>query len=235
MARVLDRLGRSAARHHWWFIGAWLVAAVLCVVIAVTLDGQTNDTFTTPGAQSQTGARPARGAVSEPGRRHRHRRVRRAAGCRRSAGAAGDPGEHREPREAAARLERREPDHRHERTVRRQDRARHRAVRHAGARRRPRRVQVVASRPPQPAADAGVKLAFGGAVVDYANQAPSGDADLIGLLAAVIILLFAFGSVVAMGLPILTALFGLGVGVALINIVAAFTDHRHARAHRSPR
>ena len=32
MARFLDRLGRNAARHHWWFIGAWLVAAVLCVV-----------------------------------------------------------------------------------------------------------------------------------------------------------------------------------------------------------
>src|SRR6185437_1523891 len=50
---LLDRLGRNAARHHWWFIGAWLVAAVLCVVIAAGLDGQTNDTFKMPGAQSQ--------------------------------------------------------------------------------------------------------------------------------------------------------------------------------------
>ena len=74
-----------------------------------------------------------------------------------------------------------------------------------------------------PAAQAGVELAYGGAVVDYSNRTPSGNADLIGLLAAVIILLFAFGSVVAMGLPILTALFGLGVGVALINVVASFT------------
>ena len=38
------------------------------------------------------------------------------------------------------------------------------------------------------------------------------------------ILLFAFGSVVAMGLPILTALFGLGVGISLMHIVASFTD-----------
>src|SRR4029077_7032556 len=45
VARMLDRLGRNAARHHWWFIGAWLVAAVLFLVIAVGLDGQTNDTF----------------------------------------------------------------------------------------------------------------------------------------------------------------------------------------------
>ena len=98
-----------------------------------------------PRAHSRSRRSTCSSAVPESGGRHRHRRVRRAAGRRRSAGAAGDPGEHREPREAAARLERREPDHRHERTVRRQDRARHRAVRHAGARRRPRRVHAVAA------------------------------------------------------------------------------------------
>jgi putative drug exporter of the RND superfamily len=74
-----------------------------------------------------------------------------------------------------------------------------------------------------PAAKAGVRLAYGGAVVDYSNQPPQGNADLVGLLAAVVILLFAFGSVVAMGLPILTALFGLGVGIALIHVIAAVT------------
>ncbi len=74
-----------------------------------------------------------------------------------------------------------------------------------------------------PAAKAGVRLAYGGAVVDYSNRAPQGNADLIGILAAIVILLFAFGSVVAMGLPILTALFGLGVGIALIHVIAAVT------------
>ena len=71
---------------------------------------------------------------------------------------------------------------------------------------------------------AGAKVAYGGEVVDYADRPPEGNADLIGLLAAVIILLFAFGSVVAMGLPILTALLGLGVGIAIINIFAAVTE-----------
>jgi RND superfamily putative drug exporter len=41
-----------------------------------------------------------------------------------------------------------------------------------------------------------------------------------GLLAAVVILLVAFGSVVAMGLPILTALFGVGIGLAAVGLVA---------------
>jgi RND superfamily putative drug exporter len=75
-----------------------------------------------------------------------------------------------------------------------------------------------------PATDAGVRAAYGGAVIDYSHQPPSGNADLIGLLAAVVVLLFAFGSVVAMGLPITTALFGLVVGISLIKVVAAFAD-----------
>jgi RND superfamily putative drug exporter len=41
---------------------------------------------------------------------------------------------------------------------------------------------------------------------------------LVGLLAAVIILLLTFGSVVAMGLPIVTALFALGVGLSLVTL-----------------
>ena len=42
------------------------------------------------------------------------------------------------------------------------------------------------------------------------------ESEVIGLLAAIIILVLAFGSVLAMGLPIGTALIGLGTGVALI-------------------
>ena len=46
------------------------------------------------------------------------------------------------------------------------------------------------------------------------------DSELIGLIAAVIILLVAFGSVLAMGLPIGTALFGVGVGLASVNLLS---------------
>jgi RND superfamily putative drug exporter len=37
--------------------------------------------------------------------------------------------------------------------------------------------------------------------------------EVFGLLAAVVILLMAFGSLVAMGLPIVTALFGIAIGL----------------------
>ncbi|HXQ88131.1 MAG TPA: MMPL family transporter, partial [Solirubrobacterales bacterium] len=46
----------------------------------------------------------------------------------------------------------------------------------------------------------------------------------IGVLAAVVVLLISFGSVVAMGLPILTALFALGVGVSAITLFTHVFD-----------
>ena len=46
----------------------------------------------------------------------------------------------------------------------------------------------------------------------------------LGLLAAIVVLLVAFGSVVAMGLPITTALLGIGIGVSLISVLARFMN-----------
>ena len=46
------------------------------------------------------------------------------------------------------------------------------------------------------------------------------ESEILGLLAAIVILLIAFGSVLAMGLPIGTALFGLGVGAAIMAIAS---------------
>ena len=47
---------------------------------------------------------------------------------------------------------------------------------------------------------------------------------LIGLLAAMVILLIAFGSLLAMGLPILTALFGIGTGFAVVGLLSHLTS-----------
>ncbi|MGQ0615806.1 MAG: MMPL family transporter [Acidimicrobiia bacterium] len=44
--------------------------------------------------------------------------------------------------------------------------------------------------------------------------------ELIGLAFAIVILILAFGSVLAMGLPVGLALFGIGIGVALITLVS---------------
>jgi RND superfamily putative drug exporter len=48
--------------------------------------------------------------------------------------------------------------------------------------------------------------------------------EMLGLLAAVVVLLVAFGSLLAMGLPIATALLGIGIATSLIAILARFVS-----------
>jgi RND superfamily putative drug exporter len=65
----------------------------------------------------------------------------------------------------------------------------------------------------------GLQVELGGDI--FANQVEFRQ-EIFGLVAAVFILLIAFGSVLAMGLPIITALFGIGCGVAIIGLVTRF-------------
>jgi putative drug exporter of the RND superfamily len=62
----------------------------------------------------------------------------------------------------------------------------------------------------------GLQVALGGAPVEQVVSAAPGSSEGIGLLAAIVVMLLAFGSVVAMGLPILTALLGVGIGYGIL-------------------
>jgi putative drug exporter of the RND superfamily len=68
----------------------------------------------------------------------------------------------------------------------------------------------------------GLQIELGGPPIR--NAEGGGSPEVVGLIAAVIILLVAFGSVVAVGLPIAVALFGLGLSVLLIGVLAAVID-----------
>jgi RND superfamily putative drug exporter len=65
------------------------------------------------------------------------------------------------------------------------------------------------------AAGPGLKVALGGMPIASVVSAKPGPAEGIGVTAAILIMLIAFGSVVAMGLPIVVALVGLAIGIAL--------------------
>ncbi|MEX0749814.1 MAG: MMPL family transporter, partial [Dehalococcoidia bacterium] len=67
----------------------------------------------------------------------------------------------------------------------------------------------------------GLQVELGGFL--FAEQ-PEFSSEFVGIAAAVIILLIAFGSLLAMGLPIITALFGVGTGAALIGLVTRLID-----------
>jgi putative drug exporter of the RND superfamily len=68
----------------------------------------------------------------------------------------------------------------------------------------------------------GLRVEVGGSLIQQAQEGQP--PELMGLLAAAIVLLIAFGSVVAAGLPLLVAIFGLGISATLIGIVARFVD-----------
>ena len=70
----------------------------------------------------------------------------------------------------------------------------------------------------------GLKVAAGGQVMENAEGFSVGPATLIGAMAALIILLFTFGSLVAAGMPLITAGFGLITGVAFIGLATHVTS-----------
>jgi RND superfamily putative drug exporter len=226
VSRFLDGLGRRAVRHRWWFIGVWIVAAVGIVLLAASLDGQFSDNFTIPGAQSQQALdllekdfpqaagdnalvvfetpdgmssssveTPVSASVVALGKIPNVTSVTDPYGPEGSAFISKNGDIAVVTVQFKLKAQNLQKD-----------------------------VFTQIEDATKPATSTGIKVAYGGAVVDYADQPPAGNADLIGLLAAVVILLFAFGSVVAMGLPILTALFGLGVGISIVHVIASFTD-----------
>ena len=72
--------------------------------------------------------------------------------------------------------------------------------------------------------DLGNAVNIDGLAIEYGGNIFAGfempESEIYGLLAAMIILVLAFGSVLAMGLPIGTALIGLGVGASLVTILS---------------
>jgi putative drug exporter of the RND superfamily len=69
------------------------------------------------------------------------------------------------------------------------------------------------------ASSAELRIELAGGIIQEAREAA--DPEVIGMMAALVILLLAFGSLVAAGLPLVTALFGLGISASLIGVLAA--------------
>jgi len=230
MARFLDRLGRAAARHKWITIGIWVLVAVVVGGWAQFAGGKTTDVYTIPGAQSQK----AQDLLEE-------RFPAQAGGTasvvfQAKSGTLSDPVDQAAIAQTEANLAPGRSAHVTQvlgpttpgvgtAFVSKDGTIGYVRVQYD---------EKATSLPPEtvkqletaaaPAEQAGLRVEFGGPVVDYLSRDEGGDADVIGLFFAVIILLIAFGSVVAMSVPIGTALFGLGIALSIISLVAAVTD-----------
>src|SRR6266516_1684584 len=71
----------------------------------------------------------------------------------------------------------------------------------------------------QPGRKAGMEVAAGGSIGSELSEPKTESSELVGLSAAMIILAFTFGTLVAMGLPIVSAVIGLLVGLSLIGLL----------------
>jgi len=216
----LDRLGRFAARRHWLVIGVWVVLAIAIVSFARASGGHTFDDFTIPGAQSQTAVDLLETRFPQQSGGTATVVIHARQGTLESTAAEAaiaqtvaalkqlpqDPqvtGPVPSPRGDTALVELQYGQQ----------------VQQLG---------VEAFDDLERAADsarkAGLQVAFGGPLVDYAEAPRSSASDQVGLLFAIVILVFAFGSFIAAGLPIFTALIGLAIGLSGITLLAAITD-----------
>jgi uncharacterized membrane protein YdfJ with MMPL/SSD domain len=71
----------------------------------------------------------------------------------------------------------------------------------------------------EPARAAGMEVAVGGPIGTELSEPETESSEIVGLVAAMIILAFTFGTLVAMGLPIVSAVVGLLAGLSLIGLL----------------
>ena len=222
MSRILYRWGRAAARHPWRMIGVWLVVAVAVLGLEANVGGETSDDWTIPGTEAQLGADvleqsfPTEGGVAgrvvfaDPDGDITDVNARAAIESTLTEIKAGpnvlavtDPFDPAQPAVS--------PD----------GRIAFATVRYS-------------IDPPGPAEgeaaldaieiarEAGLQAELSREVVRGVEEVEGGEA--IGLTVAVIVLLVAFGSVIAAGIPIGSAIFGIFVGLGLVTVMAGFTD-----------
>ncbi|CUU53882.1 putative drug exporter of the RND superfamily [Parafrankia irregularis] len=217
MSGFLYRVGRLAATRPWRVIGVWVVALVVATVLAAQLGGEPHDDFDAPGTASQRGTDLLRAefpALAEAQARvvlHTRDGSPVATGltdtvARRLADVpavvvVSPPQVSADGDTAMFTLN-------YDRPV----------TDLGGSKAIDQLVDAVT-----PAAEAGLTTEFGGQVAENVQEV-SGTAEAVGIAFALVILLIAFGSIIAAGVPLAVALIGLGIGSAGITLIAAGTD-----------
>ncbi|WP_457254378.1 MMPL family transporter [Pedococcus sp. P5_B7] len=214
----LYRLGHGAAAHPWRTLGAWVVLALVVVGLAATIGGTPQDDYNVPGARSQVGIDQLRAHLPGAGNTAARVVVHDRTGARPTDASLAELATRLQamphvvqvfPAERSADGDTAVVNVSYDAPVTDPD--------------------LMGNLDPMEAAVAplratGVQVELGGELPESAAAPMAGRGELIGIVAALVILVFAFGSVVSAGLPIGTALVGLGVGSAGITLLAAATD-----------
>ena len=226
MSAFLGRLGRTCARHKWIVIAVWVVVLAGVGTAGRLAGGAPSADYTVPGTESQTGAdvyaRAFPGTQNASGQAVFHARRGSFAG----------PEAVEQIHDALARIRRlphvssaTDPFAPLSPEVSRNERTAVSTVTYGvGAVELGERDLRALERATAPLRRYGIVTAFAGSPATQAETPDTEFSERVGLLAAVVILLLAFGSVLAAGLPLLTALLGVALGTSVITFLAAVTD-----------
>ena len=222
---MLQRLARTMYRRRRYVLVGWIVLLVATFMLVEQRRRRVQDRVQAARHREPGRVRPAREVElpqpPDPG----PDRVRGQDGVDDARGAAGDGAALRRGRAEDRRRRRGEPLLRGGRAAgvaEREDRLRGGQLRRPVGRGVHRRGQGDQAASPPTIEVPGLTVEFGGDV--FADPEVGGASEAIGIAAAMIILLIAFGSVLAMGLPIGTALFGIGTGIAIVLTVRTVVD-----------
>jgi RND superfamily putative drug exporter len=220
MAKWLYRLAQGAARNRGAVLMAWVALLVVAGVLGTALKGTTSDTFTIPGIESQQAndLLAAEFPIAN-------------AGTLRAVFAAPDGGTLTDAatQEAIAASLSSAGDVdgvvavtdltvSQDQTIGFAD-----VIFAAPAEEVPDDAKNAAMAAMAPARDAGLQVEFGGTASSEVPEV-GGPAEVIGVGVAFVVLLVTLGSLVAAGLPLVTALVGVGIGVLGVQFVSRFID-----------
>ncbi|MEW1737890.1 MMPL family transporter [Nocardia beijingensis] len=225
MSRYLFALGQFVARRRWWVLVAWIVLLAGAIVFAAATGGKTNDNFTVPGTESQDAV-----SLLED-------KLPAYSGAQMQVVLAAPGGSKVTDRPVMAQIEQVMSglkglsqvsaviDPFQARTISPDQRVALGNVQFSVTAGDVSQDTLEAvSRVAAPARQAGLQVEFAGAVYPGFTAEIPHTPEALGVAAALVILLITFGAVVAAGLPIVTALVGVGIGLTGILGVAALVD-----------
>ena len=220
MSIALYRLGRFAARRPWLVLGTWFVLAAVVIVSSATGGKEFEDTFTVPGLDSDDALVLLEDAQSDEAGINAQIVVASttegATVADRSADVDAVRSELAELSEAIAVSEAQySPDG----TV-----ALMRVLYPPSAELSAATLEELKETQVELDGANDLRVEASGEIFFTFEEAETGTGEMIGIIAAVIILLVAFGSVIAMSLPIGTALFGLALGVSAMGLINYLLD-----------
>jgi putative drug exporter of the RND superfamily len=225
MASFLYRLGRFAFGRRWLVVGLWLAILAAALAGAVTLSGPTSDAARIPGTPSQQAIDLLQERFPQASADGATARVVFAAPA---AQQLTSPATKAAVEQVVAQL-RQAPQ-----VASVTDPFQSGAVNQAGTVGFAQATYRVAAQEltdsdrdaltgiAERASTKGLSVEVGGDALQ--PQSEQGLGEVIGVAVAAVVLVITFGSLVAAGLPLLTALFGIGIGISLITAATGFID-----------